>query len=415
MMKQKSTFVFVIFSLLLFLTGCWDYLDINHHGIVYVIAIDKEVIEKEHHEREGYEIEETDEKNQKEDNSKPKKQYVVTLQFIEANAIAGSEKAGRAKDAKLNITSTKADSIVGAINELNSRTCCEPLLSHTRIILIGEDLARDGITKSLDYFIRSPYIRKGTKVIITKGPAKEVLKLDHPLLTHTGFYIENIPTYANRLKQTPDIDLGKLSMHIHHGDDFLLPRMILSNAKNEIKYGGAAVFKKDKMIGWMGEREVLDWALCAEPAKHTPIDSLCPDKDDKGTFTVDIRHQKKYSSIDYKDGKIHVKVKIYIVADVRELQCHECKMLDIKETRKMEEALSATIKNRISYTCNTTRKKFEADVYGIGTIISKFHPKIWKQVEKDWDKHFKNLTYDVEVATSLRTAQSECRPDLAEN
>lgn len=109
-----------------------------------------------------------------------------------------------------------------------------------------------------------------------------------------------------------------------------------------------------------------------------------------------------------------MKTKIYVIADLKELQCRKCKMLDVKETVLMEEALSKSIEDRVQYTCNQIQKKFGIDIYGIGDRIKKYDQDIWKKVEKDWDQHFKNLTYEVEVLSSLRTAGVECRPDLTE-
>ena len=413
-MNYKRLSIFVINILVLLISsGCWDYRDVTERGMIYAMAIDKKVVEKEHHEKEGYFIiEEEEEGKEVGEGKKAKEQYVVTLQLIEPTAIAGAEKKGVAKAAKWNIVSTKGDSIAGAIEEIDQRIYREPFLSHIRVILIGEELARDGITKSIDFFVRHPHIRKGTPVYVTKGPAEDVLKLEHPILIYSGLHLSLIPDITKRIRQTPEMDIGKLSKYIHEQADFIAPRAVLSTAKNEIKYAGAALFKKDKMTGWLGEREVLDWSLFCEACNKTPVASLCPHKGDNGIFRVEVRNKKDYYDVTFKNGQIHFTANIFVNADLKELQCKKCKMLDAKETMLMEEKLSKNIKERVMYTFNSVRDKFGIDIFMVKNQIRKFHPDIWKQVEKDWDKHFKDLKLEVNVVSSLRTAGVECRPDL---
>jgi len=402
---MRNKLILLLFLLLLFLPGCWDYVDLTERGIIYAIAIDKEVVKTEHHERESHDI--TEEEEQERGKEKVRKQYVITIQKIEPTAIAGNEKVQLAKGTKWNMVSTKASTITGAIQELDSRLYRRPFFSHVRVILIGEALARDGITKSLDFFVRHPHIRKGTPVIITKGPAKDVLQLENPLVSFSGLYLSLIPRITERIKKTPELDLGHLSKYVHEQQNFIAPRAVLSNDKTEIKYAGAAVFKKDKMIGWLGERETLDWNLCCENCNQTELLAPYPRGEDKGTFMVKINNKRVFYDFTYQNGKVHAIARIYVIADLLELQCKECKKLDTKETKLMEDSLSRSIEERVMYTCNQIRKKFGCDIYGIGNRIKKFHPDIWKEVENNWDKHFMEMEMKVEVFSSLRTAGIE--------
>ena len=45
------------------------------------------------------------------------------------------------------------------------------------------------------------------------------------------------------------------------------------------------------------------------------------------------------------------------------------------------------------------QKEYKADAIGVGEYISKFHPKVWKEVSEDWDEIFSQM--DIEVALTV--------------
>jgi len=413
-MKKFLLLILIIIASLLLLTGCWDYVELTERGIIYAITIDKVKVEKEHSEEEGFEIGEEESKEQQEEHT-DKTQFELTLQLIEPTFIAGSEQKGFSKKPSWNVTTTKGDSISGGIEEIDSRIYRLPFLSHIRVILIGEELARSGITRSLDYLIRDPFIRKGTPIIVTKGSAKDILNVEHHSTSFSGIYLSEIAQSSRKTGKSPELDLGTLAHALHSGHDFLAPRVVLSEAKDELKYGGAAVIKKDKMVGWLGEREVTDWGLLVENFSSIPLSVRCPDKDDLGTFKVILKSNKSNYDIEYKNDKIYLNAKMIIKADLIELQCQKCEMLTPNSTNYMEEALSESVKDRVELTFKKVQKEFGVDIYEFGDYIHKFHPDIWKEIKNDWDKYFAEMELTVDVASYLEVAGVECRPDLYEN
>lgn len=413
-MRKYMLFILITIISIPLLTGCWDYVELTDRGIIFAIAIDKVKVEKEHEEKEGFEIGEEVSKEQLESHTN-NKQYELTLQLIEPTFIAGTEQKGFSRSPIWNVVTTKADSISGGIEEVNNRIYRLPFLSHIRVILIGEDLARSGITRSLDYFFRDPFIRKGTPIIVTKGSAKDAINIKHHSTTLSGIYLSEITYSAKYSGESPKLDLGTLAHAIHSGHNFIAPRIVLSETEDDLKYGGAAVFKKDKMIGWLGEREVTDWGLLVENFSEIPLSVRCPDKDDIGTFKVKVKSNKSNYNIEYKNDKIYLNAKLIIKGDLLELQCENCKMLDPKSTKDMEKALADSVEDRVEHTFKKVQKEFGIDIYQIGDYIHKHHPDIWKEVKNDWDKYFSEMELTVDTVSYLELAGVECRPDLYEH
>lgn len=68
----------------------------------------------------------------------------------------------------------------------------------------------------------------------------------------------------------------------------------------------------------------------------------------------------------------------------------------------MEEAINGEVKKEIDKTLEVIQKKYKADAIGVGEYIFNFHPKLWKQVEKDWEEIFSQMEIDVNIDTKIR-------------
>lgn len=404
-MKSKKPLILLLISLLtVSATGCWDYKELEELGIIYAIAIDLEDVEFDHHEKEDFEVGEGEPKDKEQ--NKHEKQYVVTAQLIEPTSIMGGEKKGMTINPSWNITTTKANSIKKAIEEINARIYREPLLSHIRVVLIGEDLAREGLTGALDYIVRDPHIRKGMSIVVTKGKAKDTLNLEHETTSFSGKYLSRLSETSNKYGGKATFTITDLGVNMFKNKSYIVPRVALSPAGNEVVFGGGALFKSDKMIGWIGERELTDINLIKEKdVLNIPISATCPGEDNN-TFALALESKKSKYDVKYVNDKIHLNIKMYLIADVSEMNCKGISLND-EDSRLIENTFSKSLEKELTYTFKQIQKKFGTDVYEFDDYLNKYHHDIWKKVEKDWDEYFTNMDLNIEVITSLRTGGSE--------
>lgn len=408
MNAKKPIFFFLIFLLTVLTTGCWDYIELEDQGIIYAVAIDLEDVETEHHEKEDFEVGEEDgEDYDEEQSNKNEKQYIVTVQLIEPTAIMGGEKGGMTRGPSWNITTAKANSIKKAMEEINGRMYREPILSHIRVVIIGENLAREGLTGALDFIIRDPHIRKGTSVLVSQGKAMDALNLEHETIAFSGRYLSRISETSNKYGGAAKFSMTQLGINMFQSKSYVVPRITLSPAGNEVVYGGGAVFQSDKMIGWVGEREMTDINLIKEKdVINIPVSASCS-SEDNNTFALRLESKKSKYDIKYINDQIHLNIKMYLIADVSEMNCEDVDILNDKHSKLIEHTFSRSLEKELTYTFKQIQKKFGTDLYNIDDYTKKYHYDIWKKVEKDWNKYFTELKLNIEVLTSLRTGGSE--------
>ena len=85
----------------------------------------------------------------------------------------------------------------------------------------------------------------------------------------------------------------------------------------------------------------------------------------------------------------------YIIKDKQEADEEE-------ELKNMEKAIKKVMERDIDHTLEVLQKQHKADAIGIGEYISKFHPKVWKEVSKDWDEIFSEMEIEVNVTSRVR-------------
>ena len=64
----------------------------------------------------------------------------------------------------------------GCLSKLQEKLPRRIFFSHSGIIIFGEQMARDGVSPILDFFIRQREARMRSYIIFTKGEAVKILK-----------------------------------------------------------------------------------------------------------------------------------------------------------------------------------------------------------------------------------------------
>ena len=142
----------IIIPIILILTGCWNYNELNNLAITTGIAIDKK-----------------------------EEKYEVTYLISNAKKNEISAKEGEAG------TTTYrgiGDTIQEAINDIELKMPFEPYNGHLVITVISDEVAKEGIENILDYLARDTESRNFFYILLSKDvQAKNILEIISPLQT----------------------------------------------------------------------------------------------------------------------------------------------------------------------------------------------------------------------------------------
>ena len=149
---KKLKFIF-LFSIICFtLTGCFSKSEIEDLAYVIALGIDKG----------------------SDDN------ILVSYQLAVPIKIAGEGSEGGKGSTTL--VTLETDSLYNSISRANTMISKEIKLSHNKLIVLSEELAKEGIHDLLNALVTNREVRPKTSIIIYKGQAKEMLENLEPVL-----------------------------------------------------------------------------------------------------------------------------------------------------------------------------------------------------------------------------------------
>lgn len=370
----------LIIPIILLLTGCWNYYELNNLAICTGIAIDKN-----------------------------EDKYEVTYLISNAKKNEVSSKEG---EAGTTTYSGIGDTIQDAINDLQIKMPFEPYNGHLVVTIISEEIAKEGVENILDLLARDTEARNFFYLLLSKDTkAKDILEIISPLQTFPSQTIaSDIETSSaktsliykityndfiyNLLEQGKNPVLN--SVTIIGNKDAGTDSKELSNTvpKATIKIDTLGIFKEDKLLGWATIDESKGINLLSNNVENFYIKTKCEDK-----YIMNyIENIKTKTDINLKNNKVNVNING--TSTILEVNC-KINLEDNNTIKRLEKDISNEL-NRIIYdSLDLVQNKYNTDVLGYGKIIHKKYPNEWKKIKNNWDDIFKNLKVQTNINISI--------------
>lgn len=360
----------------LLLSGCWDRVEIQERLFVMAIAIDKNLPEKG---KRSY--------------------YEYSAQFTEARALSSRISSTNISPI-WNATST-GPSIFECIRLMATRVARQPYYEHLQIIIIGEEMAKDGISHALDLFFRDHESRRNIKLVIAKGMGKSALAVKPRLMPVSGQYISKLTEEGEsktaRLPNT--VSIGQFSTNFHSGSNSVLPRITIE--PHEVKMAGGAIMKGDKLIGWLSDQEVksLRWINGTFSAGDEVI-LQNPEGGIPGFTTMEVKAVRSQIHTEIRNGKPVFTVRIRGEGNLAEDGLKNNPT--IEKLRKKEIQMNKIVQRKAESLIQRMQKTYQTDIFGFGEELRRHQYAYWKTHEKNWDQNFKDAEVHVSVEVFIR-------------
>jgi spore germination protein KC len=165
-----------------------------------------------------------------------------------------------------------------------------------------------------------------------------------------------------------------------------------------LQYSGMAAFKKDKLVGWLNEKESKGCNYIRGNVSSTLVNVPCPKG---GILGVEVIRMKESLKGKVEKGKPSIDVKIQVEANVADVEC-KIDLTKAKTIYELETKVEQVIKGDIEAVVKKAQKEYKSDILGFGEVIHRSDPKAWKKLENNWDKEFFDLPINVEVDVKIR-------------
>lgn len=398
-MKRKRSLLCIAFILLL--TGCWDKQELNELAIATGISIDKE-----------------------------ENGYKLSVQIV--NPLEISPQASESGITPVTVRSKKGETMYETIRRLSLTNSRRIYLSHLRLLVISEEVAKEGIDDVLDYLSREKDLRSDFFIIIAKeSKAEDILKIQTitERIPANALYAI-LETSGKVWGETVSVDLRELlGMLTTPGRSPVLSGVEVSGDVKEgetkantetthspagFNYLGLGVFQKEKLVGWLSEDEGKGYNYITNKIHNTVGYINCP-SDGKISIEVMNSKTKQRTRVD-KDGKPKIQLDVRIEANIGEADC-SVDLENPSEISKLEKIMKERITGIIDKTIDKVQDEYKADIFGFGETIYRSHPKLWNEIKGDWEEHFANIKVQVKVKVNINqlgTIGNSFRQDIKE-
>lgn len=374
----KISFILLLVSSLL--SGCWNRIEVNDIAIVTAIGLD--LLEDE--------------------------KVRLSLQVAIPSKLGPTSGAGTSGSGSSTFTISESGvTLSEAYRHLQGKLSRRIFFSHSRVLLIGEGLAKKGVSHILDFYARFHQPRMNSYIMFTKGDAFDVIK-NQPQLESVS---------AEETRELTKLTVG-LTVNIKEFLDMMLtegiepvapefasePLEVDTDEKtgNAQAIVGAAVFKEDKLVGWMNDVETRGILWLRNEMDMGVITVSMPKDEGGGNISSNIIRTETNLEPTLKNGKIHMSVNTTTEMNVME-NASELKLDKSKNIDKLEKEIEKEIKGRIQSVLDKAQKELKSDIFGFGEAVYKKYPKQWNETyKKEWSEEFPEVEVSIKPEVYVR-------------
>ncbi|MGE5604671.1 MAG: Ger(x)C family spore germination protein, partial [Bacteroidota bacterium] len=330
-MSKKRILVVLLILMILLTNGCWDRRELESLGIVQVLGFDM---------------------------GPDQKGVTITTMIAIPSKLGGQASGGGgggSDEPGVVIKSMDAPSIYEAFNKINTMINREVSLLQNQVLIIGEEMAKQGVGKWVDNLIRFREMRRTMILFICKGKAAEIMGVQPKLETKPSEYLIDLVAISRRTGMFPLVTLNDFFKRYEaFAQENYLPLLDIQDGEGKkpsagqkaeegkkegskpdpgqskpegeepkpesVKFIGSAIFKKDRMVGDFDIYETQILLLLTNEFKEALLTIEDPLKRDSyiifrllSTAPVQIKY-KRQNNVD------HFKVKLKLEADLVSIQ-----------------------------------------------------------------------------------------------
>ncbi|MDD3192404.1 MAG: Ger(x)C family spore germination protein [Oscillospiraceae bacterium] len=363
---MKKAFLLALCALCLPLAGCMRSVQLNERAIVQAIGID----------RAG-------------------DAYALTLQIFDPEA-AGADDTSSGK-----ILRAEGRTLAEAMRNANLKQGQEIFLGHTKLILLGEQIAVDGVEEVVAYFNADAQSRPNTDMLVAQGDAASVLRepLDSTIL----------PVLSMKMLLEGYRDNGKLVRTQLRGIagslenpavGAYLPVAAFSGDEEEagIQIVGTAVLRDGKQSGVLSTEETRGILWAAGEIGKT---QLTLEEEGIGIVTLNVVSSSVTVTARIENGAPFYAVSVRVRSNVGQEFAATQALQPSERCDRYEKAQEQLIRRETEHALEQLFHGIFCDALGYANILMQQQPDYWKQEGEAYPDVLDQVGFSVTVDSKI--------------
>lgn len=368
------------------LTGCWNRREMNTLAIAIGVGLDK-----------------------------AGDQIKVSVQVVNPSKVS-SHKSGYDGHSQVAMFHETADTVFEALRKITTVAPRKIYLSHLNVLIIGEELAREGIFESVELFYRDQELRTDFFVAVAKnGTAQDALKVFTSLDNMPARRLHHsLRTSETVWAPTTTVTMDELMDNLQtEGKETVLTGLVLTGPAGvgekyenieqidspvRLRYSGLAAFRGDRMIGWLDEEESKGLNYILGNVRSTVGYNRCGQK---GKVVQEVIRTQTRMRGKVKNGEPVIHIKVRLELNIASLSCS----LDLNDPTmiKLQQAeAEQQVKRFMNKTIAKVQQTMGSDLFGFGQEMYRSYPDEWIRWKENWDERFSKMETEIEVQAVIR-------------
>lgn len=402
-MRKLLALLLSIVSLLL--CGCWDRTEIDDHAFAMTLAVDKA----------------------------GRGEYLWTFRFAQAEQLPVGMLPigpGAPQFRAAGLVSVRGRNLEQAIQLAQSGSARIVSLEQLRMLLIGEDVAREGVASLMEQLLRHNEVRRGAGMALCRGRAADVLRLNRPIEAENSLkFSEGILLVAKKVHQFPYTRMQHFYGHfLSPGVDPILMLAAINPVAgrppgadlppmgeesriagefpkaggNPLELAGTAVFRRDRLAGFLTIDETT--ALMALRGEMGKVYATVPDPEKAGEQVALRFHQEnkpKYR-VRIVQGRPVADVHLQLEGEILSVTGRSS-YTGVADRRQLEQFIAGHLRRTVYLPLvRKLYREWGADPVGIGDLLRTQFPTFDAWMDYRWENQVWNVQADVTVDLYIR-------------
>lgn len=328
------------------------------------------------------------------------------------------------------IQTMETDSIDSALNIANSYINKTINLSHCKILLVSEEIAKQGVEPLVNSLINKVETRPDCSIIVSKIPNdefdnnkkpkieellsqyydvasnletgrgySETIKLNEFYLTLNDTFYQPYASLGTTYNTTKNTNDKNASSDL----DSQSKTLVTNSEKQSVEVMGLAVFKKDKLVGTLNANQTLSHQLISNELDFSTLNIVSPFNPNE-TLDIYISTFKSPKIIvDIQNSSPFIQINLYVAARIVSFNSYEINLLTEEKLNLVQDTVKKHLEKQIYDYLNTSAKNYKSDISGLGRFAVKNFSTIQDWENYNWLENFQNSTFKVNVDLSIKT------------
>jgi spore germination protein KC len=371
--------------MVLILSGCWDHRELSEITVVVGMAVDKG------------------------DNGK----YTLTIEGINAKELSDKTSSGFATSI---FYALEGDTLAELSQKMNVGISKNLIYSHMKVLVISEEVLRDGLIDFLDFLERNREIRDDFNLVTTRNvKAADILGVTYLVQKSSSLKLHmQLNSLVESWGGDPNIRLNDfIQAYTSAGRRGVMAALTIQGdpEKGEsvenmkkvkpdalVVVDSLAIFKHDKLRAFLPLEDSRNYLWIINKLDKTVLTVEC--NKDK-SLGVRIFNNKTKSKVSLIKGRAVINLRVNGEGYLDSTQCKE-DLTQINTFVKYGKLTEKEIKKNLEATIKKLQQEYKADIFGFGEMLYRQDYKNFKRIEKNWDEYFEDAIVNVDVNVKLR-------------